>query len=153
MYADKITASMQQTIDETERRRSLQLKYNEEHGITPQAIIKARNSIIGVDKNMTVSEKTVKHARKYESNVVDVSQIEIKPREYDVNDEFNRTAGFAADPIVAYMQGDNIEKSIEHLKRLMIEAAKRMDFLEAAQYRDEILKLQQRLQEESDNDE
>ncbi len=131
MYADKITASMQQTIDETDRRRNLQLRYNEQNGITPQAIVKARNAIIGVDPNMTLSDKTVKHARKYESNVVD----------YDVNKEFDRSAGIAADPVVAYMNEQDTAKAIEHLKRLMVEAAKRMDFLEAAQYRDEIMKL------------
>ena len=65
MYADKITDSMQRTIDETERRRTMQLKYNEEHGITPQAIVKARNAIIGVDANMSASDETRHHARKY----------------------------------------------------------------------------------------
>lgn len=146
MYADTITASMRQTIDETDRRRSLQLKYNEEHGITPQAIVKARNAIIGVDKNMTISDDTVKHARKYENNIIDTSSITAKPaeKEYSVVDEFNRAAGIAADPIIPYMSAVDLDKAIEHLKRLMVEAAKRMDFIEAAQYRDEILKLQAR---------
>ena len=151
MYADNVTASMQQTIDETERRRNLQLKYNEEHNITPQAIIKARNAIIGVDPNMTVSDKTVKHARKYESNVIDTAAIDIstisaaepeRAAAYDVNNEFRHAAGIEADPIISKMSAENRERAIEHLKRLMVEAAKRMDFLEAAQYRDEILRLQ-----------
>ena len=143
MYADNITESMQRTIDETERRRSLQLQYNEQNGITPQAIVKARNAIIGVDKNMRVDDATVKHARKYENNVTEA------PRAYAdfTRNEFDSARGVAADPVVTYMNPDDMGESIEHLKRLMIEAAKRMDFLEAAQYRDEIVKLQERLDE------
>ena len=140
MYADNITQSMQQTIDETERRRSLQLKYNEEHGITPQAIVKARNAIIGVDTDMTRSEEKVAHARKYESNVIDTKDLQ-----QQLAAEFDPTAGVAADPVVAYMGKGDIERVIDHLKTQMIAAAKRMDFLEAAQYRDEILKLQAKI--------
>ena len=143
LYADVITESMRRTIDETDRRRTLQLHYNEQNGITPQAIIKARNAIIGVDKNMSVSDETVKHARKYESNVATTHPAAPTRSDYG---EFDRSAGIAADPVVAYMSSHEIERTIEHLKRLMVEAAKRMDFLEAAQYRDEILKLEERLQ-------
>jgi excinuclease ABC subunit B len=142
MYADKITDSMKQTIDETERRRTIQLKYNEEHHITPQAIVKARNSIIGVDTEMEPSEATVKHARKYENNIVDVSSLQKQ-----CEAEFDKTSGMAADPVVAYMKSQDLEKAIERLKSEMIAAAKRMDFIEAAQYRDEILKLQKRLED------
>ncbi len=142
MYADNITQSMQQTIDETERRRSLQLKYNEEHGITPQAIVKARNAIIGVDTDMTRSEEKAAHARKYESNVIDTKDLQ-----QQLAAEFDPAAGVAADPVVAYMGKGDIERAIDHLKTQMIAAARRMDFLEAAQYRDEILKLQAKITE------
>lgn len=141
MYADTITQSMQQTIDETERRRSLQLKYNEENGITPQAIIKARNAIIGVDTDMTAPEKSSKqHARKYESNIIDTTELQKR-----MAAEWDHSASVVADPVVAYMGKDDIKKTIEKLKLQMVDAAKRMDFLEAAQYRDEILKLTEKL--------
>ena len=139
-YADTITASMQQTIDETERRRSLQLKYNEEHGITPQAIIKARNAIIGVDTEMKPSDDVKKHARKYENNVVDLSSFQKQ-----TESEFNPAIGVAADPVVQYMGANDLKKAIERLKADMVAAAKDMRFLEAAQYRDEIIKLQEKL--------
>ncbi len=150
MYADHITESMQQTIDETERRRSLQLKYNEENGITPQAIVKARQAIIGVDTDMERTDDNKKHARKYESNVDDYSSVKKAVKGYDSHEkqlaaEFDSSAGVAADPVIAYMSKGQIEAAIDRLKQQMVDAAKRMDFLEAAQYRDEIVKLQQRL--------
>lgn len=141
MYADKITDSMQRTIDETERRRTMQLKYNEEHGITPQAIVKARNAIIGVDANMSASDETRHHARKYESNVVDMSSLK-----QQVEAEFDHSAGVAADPVIAYMKPQDLEKTIEFLNSQMIAAAKNMEFIAAAQYRDEIVKLKERLE-------
>ncbi len=148
MYADTITQSMQQTIDETERRRTLQLKYNEDHGITPQAIVKARNAIIGADTDMVRTEERQAHARRYENNVVDYSGLRGDDlRNQQAAAEFNPTAGVAADPVVAYMTTGQIENAIDHLKQQMVDAAKRMDFLEAAQYRDEILKLQSKLQQ------
>ena len=142
MYADVITQSMQQTIDETERRRTLQLKYNEEHGITPQAIVKARNAIIGVDTDIRPTDEGVKHARRYESNVglPDVQR--------QMAAEFDTTAGLVADPVVAYMSRPQLEAAIERLNTQMVDAARRMDFIEAAQYRDEMLKLRQRLETE-----
>ena len=140
MYADKITDSMRRTIDETERRRSLQLKYNEEHGITPQAIVKARQSIIGVDTEMEQTAENKKHARKYENNVVELPELQ-----QQIAAEFHTTAGIAADPVISYMKPKDLEGTIEHLKKQMIEAAKNMDFLEAAQYRDEMIKLQEKL--------
>ena len=141
MYADRITESMQLTIDETERRRTLQLKYNEEHGITPQAIVKARNAIIGVDTDIPSSPDSISHARRYESNVTGIND-----RNTQLAAEFNPAAGIVADPVVAYMSRPQLETAIERLKTQMLDAARRMDFIEAAQYRDEMLKLQARLE-------
>ena len=143
MYADRITESMQLTIDETERRRTLQLKYNEEHGITPQAIVKARNAIIGVDTDIPSSPDSISHARRYESNVTGIND-----RNTQLAAEFNPAAGIVADPVVAYMSRPQLESAIERLKTQMLDAARRMDFIEAAQYRDEMLKLQARLETE-----
>lgn len=137
-YADKITESMQQTIDETERRRTIQLAYNEEHGITPQAIVKARNAIIGVDRKFS--------AAKQEPN-----QSTTKAKKaYNVSDEYNNAIGIAADPIVAYMKGKDLKQVIEDLRKRMIEAAKNMNFIEAAQLRDEVLKLEDKLNSENE---
>ena len=118
MYADKITESMQRTIDETNRRREKQLAYNEAHHITPQAIRKAKNSILGRDDRSP--EKT--------------------PQPY--GEEFTPQATVAADPVVRYMSGEQLKKTIENTRKAMVEAAKRMDFIEAAQHRDELLKLE-----------
>lgn len=141
MYADNVTQSMQQTIDETERRRTLQLKYNEENGITPQAIIKARNAIIGVDTEMTAPAKSQqKPVTNYDNVGIDTSELQQR-----IAAEWDNASGIVADPIVAYMGKGDIERAIENLKTKMIDAAKRMDFLEAAQYRDEIIKLSEKL--------
>ena len=125
MYADKITDSMQQTIDETNRRRSLQLAYNEEHGITPQAIIKARNRIIGIDKESA------------QENI----NIEKIPYQYEYTQEVN----LAADPVIKYMTRNDLERAITQRRTEMIEAAKNMEFIEAARLRDEILKMEEEL--------
>ena len=145
MYADTITASMKKTIDETERRRTLQLKYNEEHGITPQAIIKARNAIIGVDTELQPNEAVAKHARKYENNVVDFT-----PLQQQTYAEFNTTAGIAADPVMQYMGKNDLQKAIDRLNAEMVKAAKEMRFIEAAQYRDEIIKLKQKIEQQTE---
>jgi excinuclease ABC subunit B len=118
MYADKITKSMQETIDSTNYRRSKQMSYNEEHGITPQQIVKSTKSIINQ------KEET-------ETNVYS------GPESVEI----------AADPIVQYMSKENLEKTIEKTKKAMQKAAKEMDFLQAAQYRDEMYKLQELLKE------
>lgn len=128
MYADKITDSMQQTIDETNRRRTLQMKYNEEHGITPQAIVKARNHIIGVDKDDEIPAPSKQHGK--------------NARYYS---EFDRTVEVAADPVIQYMNKEELQKMIETSRMRMVEAAKKMEFIEAARLRDEIIKLEQRL--------
>ncbi len=106
MYADKITDSMQLTIDETERRRSIQLAYNEEHGITPQAIVKARNRIIGVDSYEEMTEETVrKGSAKKPVKATREARREMKTTViYD--NEFSTKVDLAADPVVPYMNRD-----------------------------------------------
>ena len=135
MYADKITQSMQQTIDETERRRSLQLAYNAEHGITPKAIVKQRSSIIGVDNEFSTAAASYDIKPKYGYSTA--SNIDTKS---------NTSAGIAAEPVVQYMSEEDLAKAAEQIRNKMIEAAKNMDFIEAARLRDELLKL-----EDSDN--
>ena len=142
MYADNITDSMRQTIDETERRRSLQLKYNEEHGITPKAIIKARTAIIGQDTDMHHPSAPSRHNQ---SPMPGNAPAKASNMRY--TEEFNTSIGIAADPIVAYMGSKDLQAAIDRLKTQMIDAAKRMEFIEAAQYRDEILKLEEMLKE------
>ena len=127
MYADTITASMQLTIDETLRRRTKQIQYNEAHGITPTQIV----------KNISIS------------NLQREDRADTK--------ELMRNLGMAAekgsagsmmtsDPIVEHMTRPQMEKLIEETKRKMKEAAKQLDFLQAAQYRDEIIRLQKELE-------
>jgi excinuclease ABC subunit B len=134
MYADKVTDSMRQTIEETERRRSLQLAYNQEHGITPQAIVKARNRIVGIDhESAPATDSKRKSSRP-------AAQKPAEPIPYE--SEFDSSVGVAADPVVQYMNSTELGKAIDRLKQQMIDAAKKMDFLEAAHLRDEMLKLQ-----------
>lgn len=144
MYADKITESMQRTIDETDRRRSLQLKYNEEHGITPQAIIKARNLIIGKEVDECDIDNENKSSRKKGKKYEYTSGVSAELQR-QCEAEFNHSAGIAADPVVKYMSTTDMTKAIERLRSDMVAAAKRMDFIEAAQLRDELIKMEQRL--------
>ena len=123
MYADNITESMRKTIDETERRRSIQLKYNEDHHITPRQIVKE------IKGTLTINRKVGQEPTAYPSSI------------YMDTD----TAAFAADPIVQRMTRSQLEKSIADTTVLMKQAAKNLDFLQAAQYRDEIIRLQAQL--------
>ncbi len=145
MYADKITDSMQQTIDETNRRRTLQLAYNEEHGITPQAIIKARNRIIGKEEEAPSTAKPQgQKPRKQEGKGVAASR---RPAASPYELEFSTNVDIAADPVIPYMNADELRRSIDRLRLEMVEQAKKMEFIEAARLRDEMLKMQAKLDE------
>ncbi len=121
MYADKITDSMQKTIDETNRRREKQLSYNEKNGITPTAIIKQQFSVLG-------------------KPLVDKEALHYSNGE-------NGDGSVAADPVLQYMTSDQLKKSIEKTRKQMLEAAKKLEFMEAAQLRDEMLRLEELLKE------
>lgn len=130
MYADNITESMQKTIDETMRRRTKQLKYNEKHNITPTQIVKAIKGTLPVGGESNLTAQTASIGR-------NVGQAYVEP---------NNGVLFAADPIVAKMSKAQLEKSIANTTTLMKQAAKDLDFLQAAQYRDEIIRLQKELE-------
>lgn len=118
-YADKITESMKLTIDETNRRRAKQLAYNEKHGITPKHVIKNSVSLVA-EKQQSAPEQ---------------------------NAYVEPIANVLADPVIQYMTKEQLAKSIERTKKLMMDAAKKLEFIEAAQYRDELVRLQNLLDE------
>ena len=126
MYADTITDSMQKTIDETNRRRTIQMKYNEDHHITPKQIVKA------IKTELPQSDGSEYVVPKQET----AQQVYMEPD----------SGAFAADPIVKRMTRPELEKSIENTKHLMEVAAKKLDFIQAAQYRDEVIRLQKELE-------
>lgn len=142
MYADRITDSMQKTIDETARRRQIQLRYNEEHGIVPQQI---RKDIKGSLASLSQSTDGQPVAAASSSS----SSTGTKPKQYQPYIEPD-TYAYAADPIVKRMTKKQLEKSIADTTLLMKEAAKNLDFLQAAQYRDEIVRLQDLLENQQD---
>ena len=142
MYADRITDSMQKTIDETARRRQIQLRYNEEHGIVPQQI---RKDIKGSLASLSQSADGQPVAAASSSS----SSTGTKPKQYQPYIEPD-TYAYAADPIVKRMTKKQLEKSIADTTLLMKEAAKNLDFLQAAQYRDEIVRLQDLLENQQD---
>ena len=124
MYADKITDSMQAAIDETKRRRALQMAYNEEHGITPKTVIKSRDKIMG----QTKVADSKKNAKVY---------AEPMPGDMEI----------AADPVVQYLSKDKLEKLIAQTQKQMEKAAKELNFMEAARLRDEWQSQKKRLEE------
>ena len=131
MYADTITESMQKTIDETARRRSIQLKYNEDHHITPKQIKKQiGSSLASLSVESNDRKDAVTQNGKYPG-------IYLEPE----------SGAFAADPIVKRMSKAELEKSIANTTALMKQAAKNLDFIQAAQYRDEIIRLQEQLKD------
>ena len=121
MYADKVTESMQLAMDETTRRRKIQTEYNIANGITPQTIIRSKDSILGQTK-VADSKKSIK-------------------RYYVENEE----ASLAADPVMAYLSKEELSKMIEQTRKAMEKAAKELEFMEAARLRDEFLALQKML--------
>jgi excinuclease ABC subunit B len=122
MYADKTTASMQMAIDETNRRRSIQIAYNEAHGITPMTVVKSKDKILGQTK---------------------VADSKRNARIYD--DYLDPEAQVAADPVVQYLSKDKLEKLIGQTQKMMEKAAKDLNFMEAARLRDEWQGLKNRL--------
>ena len=133
MYADTITESMQRTIDETARRRSIQLKYNEEYHITPKQIEKGIASSLAETSRENAGSPSVS-GNKYKS-------VYLEPE----------SGAFAADPIIKHMSKAELERSIANTTALMKQAAKDLDFIQAAQYRDEIIRLQELLKTKSDS--
>ena len=121
MYADEITESMQRTIDETVRRRNIQMQYNKAHNITPQQIVKSISTTLKSTKDSTVLN--VSHKELHTASVVERPMV--------------------ADPIIKRMSSDQLRKSIEYTKGLMKQSAEALDFIQAAQYRDEIIRMEE----------
>ncbi len=121
-YADKVTKSMQKTIDETNRRRSIQMAYNEEHNITPRTVTKSREEIMSQSSILDVRGK---------------GQAYVEPD----------APSMAADPLLNYLNRDQMEKMVKDTEKKMKAAAKDLDFITAAQYRDELFALRKRLKE------
>jgi len=124
MYADKVTDSMKLTIDETDRRREKQIKYNTEHNITPQTVFKSREEIMK------------------QTSVLDIRSI--SPDAYI---EQEGDLSLVAEPVIQYMNAEQLHKAIDDTRKKMLEASKETDFLSAARYRDEMQYLQKLLQE------
>ena len=130
MYADSVTESMRKTIDETLRRREKQLEYNAQHHITPTQIKRSIKEILPTTKNISMS--------------ANIANEKTKAQKYNIQSE---EIPMVADPIVLKMTKEQLEKSIQNTTALMKEAVKNLDFLQAAQYRDEILRLQAELEQ------
>ncbi|HEY9048429.1 MAG TPA: helicase-related protein, partial [Ohtaekwangia sp.] len=123
MYADSITESMQVAIEETNRRRKIQLDYNKAHGITPRTVLKSKEAILGQTK---------------------VADSKKSTRNYYVE---NEEVTLAADPVVAYLSKDELTKMAERTRKAMEKAAKELEFMEAAKLRDEYMAIQKMLDE------
>ena len=123
MYGDKITDSMRKTIDETNRRRAIQMAYNEANGLIPKSLAKSKEEILK------------------QTSVVDSVRGRV-PKEYKTSEV---EMGIAADPVIQYMSQGQLEKAIKQAKSKMEKAAKELDFISAAQYRDEMQALEKKL--------
>jgi excinuclease ABC subunit B len=123
MYADRMTESMRKTIEVTEKRRERQIQYNLEHGITPTTVVKSIEQIMD------------------QTSVADAKKGEFS----NYSDQTKDSLSIAADPVFDYMSKDSIQKAIKETEKSMMRAAKDMDFLEAAKYRDQIEELKKRL--------
>ena len=133
MYADNMTESMQRTIDETARRRSIQLKYNEMNHIVPRPIVKDITSALPLSH-----DKTSSNSSSATHKDASAKRVYIEPE----------GVAFAADPIIRNMSKEELQKNIASLTALMKQAAKDLDFMQAAQYRDDIVQLQKELEKE-----
>lgn len=131
MYADTITESMQRTIDETLRRRSIQMRYNEEHHIQPQQIVK------DITSSLTPTPQQAASTMRSGAAPKPYRLTELQP-------------AMAADPIMVQMTKKQLEKSISDTTQLMQEAARNLDFIQAAQYRDEIVRMQELLAQKNE---
>ncbi len=127
MYADKITKSMEKTIDETSRRRSLQIAYNEANGLVPTALNKSREKIMESTKVADGDPKS----------------FDLKSQNY--KERFDDKSTIAADPVIQYMKQDDLKKLLDRTKKQMEKAAKELDFIEAARLRDEMKELEKML--------
>ena len=148
MYADRITQSMQRTIDATDSRRTRQLAYNEAHGITPQAIVKARQTIVGLDKHIDDEETPQARTARTQAkgNAKERAKRKEAARSIPYAEEYSSQTNIAADPVVAYMGREELQRHINHTRAEMLKAAKEMDFIEAARLRDAVIKMEQRLE-------
>lgn len=137
MYADKMTDSMKLTIEETRRRREKQMAYNKANGITPQAIVKARSALVGLDtEDLTPASGPQRAADRKRSAAAQAAKV------IPYAEEYTSTVDIAADPVIPYMSKGEIQRYITRMRTEMMQAAKNMEFMEAARLRDEILKME-----------
>lgn len=137
MYADKMTDSMKLTIEETRRRREKQMAYNKANGITPQAIVKSRSALVGLDtEDLTPISGPQRAADRKRSAAAQAAKV------IPYAEEYTNTVDIAADPVIPYMSKGEIQRYITRMRTEMMQAAKNMEFMEAARLRDEILKME-----------